>query len=211
MITNREIVDVHLAYRHMKLSGNKRGDVQMMLPYYLMDVSYQVFCKDIKDYKCRHQAKRVKEMWRKSYQRFFADFFIPFDEDHTDFIIDQMDEFEDYIHNKVVMLKSTVMGVFTSEASFEEKKILASILVSNALAQMAQYIYGETNRNSHFQRMRNHHIAAVDRNSYEFAKLFPVSQNVDITSSDKVIAVIDSLCKDVVQFLKTKFDETQPE
>ena len=211
MITNREIVDIHLAYKHMKLSGNTRADAQMMMPFYLMDVSYQVFCKDIKDYKCKHQAKRVREIWRESYRKFYADFYMPFDADQTDFIVDQMDEFEGYINNKVVMLKSTVMGVFPSETPFEEKKILASILASNALAQMAQHIYGETYRNSRFQRLGNHLIAAVDKYSYEFAKYFPASQNVNITNSDKVIAAIDSLCKDVVKFLNMKFNDAQPE
>ena len=207
MITNQQIVDTYLAYKHMKLSSNMRDDVRMMMPFYLMDASYQVYCKDIKDFPCRQKVKEAKTRWRESYRKFFSDFLLPFDVDQTDFITDQMDEFEDYIHNKVVMLKATVMGVFRPEATFEEKKILASVLTCNSLSQMAQYIYGNMYRNAWNQRKANPQIEAVTKNSYEFARHFPVSHNVDITASDKVNAMINSLCMEVIKFLKEKFNE----
>lgn len=207
MITNQEIVDTYLAYRKMKLSGTTRDDVCMMMPFYLMDASYQVFCKDVKNYECRHKAKEAKRRWNEAYRKFYADFFRAFNVDQTEFITDQMDEFEDYIHNKVVMLKTTVMGVFRPDATFEEKKILASVLTSNALSQMAQYIYSDMYRGSRLQQLNNPHIEAVTKNSYEFARNFPVSHSVDITASDKVTAMIDVLCKEVIKFLKSKFEE----
>lgn len=209
MITNQEIVDAYLAYRHMKLSGTTRDDVRMMMPFYLMDASYQIFCEDIKDYECARKAKAIKNRWRESYRKFNAEFFRAFNQDQTEFITDQMDEFEEFIHNKVVMLKSTVMGVFNPGSTFEEKKILASILASNTLSQMAQYIHRDMYRNAWHQKKDNPLIEAVSKNSYEFAKNFPVSHSVDITSSHKVSAMIDSLCKDVMKFLNTKFNGTE--
>lgn len=208
MITNQEIVDTYLAYRKMKLSAaSARDDVRMLMPFYLMDASYQVFCKDVKDYECKHKAKETKKRWRESYRRFYSQFFMAFNPDQVEFITDQMDEFEEYIHNKVVMLKSTVMGVFSKEATFEEKKILASVLTSNALSQMAQYIYSDMYRGSRLQQLNNPHIEAVTKNSYEFARNFPVSREVDLTASDKVSNMIDVLCKEVIKFLKSKFEE----
>ena len=189
----------------MRLSGAARDDVRMMMPFYLMDASYQVYCKDVKDYECKHKAKEAKRRWKEAYRKFYADFFRAFDADQTEFITDQMDEFEDYIHNKVVMLKSTVMSVFRPDATFEEKKILASVLTSNALSQMAQYIYSDMYRNSRLQKIDHPLIEAVTKNSYEFARHFPVSRTVDITASDKVSSMIDSLCKEVIKFLNMKF------
>lgn len=207
MITNQEIVDTYLAYRHMKLSGTARNDVRMMMPFYLMDASYQVYCKDVKDYPCKQMLKNVKGRWRESYRKFNQEFFMAFNPDQVEFITDQMDEFEEYIHNKMVMLKTTVMGVFSPEATFEEKKILASVLTSNALSQMAQHIYSDMYRNSWFQNIDHPLIEAVTKNSYEFARHFPVSHTVDITASDKVSNMIDVLCKEVIKFLKSKFEE----
>ena len=205
MITNQEIVDTYLAYRHMKLSGTARDDVRMMMPFYLMDASYQVYCKDVKDYPCKQMLKNVKGRWRESYHKFNTEFFLAFNPDQQEFITDQMDEFEEFIHNKMVMLKTTVMGVFSPEATFEEKKILASVLTSNALSQMAQYIYSDMYRNSRLQKIDHPLIEAVTKNSYEFARHFPVSRTVDITASDKVSSMIDSLCKEAIKFLNMKF------
>lgn len=207
MITNQEIVDTYLAYKHMRLSGTARDDVRMMMPLYLMDASYQVYCTDIKNFTCKHKVKEVKTRWKESYRKFFSDFLMPFDVDQTEFITDQMDEFENYIHNKMVMLKSTVMGVFSPEASFEEKMILSSVLTCNALSQMAQHIHADMFRDKWHRPKDNPLIEAVTKNSYEFANHFPVSKGVDLTSSDKVSSMISSLCKDVMKYLKKKFNE----
>lgn len=208
MITNQQIVDTYLAYKHMRLSGTARDDVRMMTPFYLMDASYQVYCKDIKNFECKHKVKEVKTRWNESYRKFFSDFLQPFDVDQTEFITDQMDDFEDYIHNKMVMLKTTVMGVFSPETSFEEKKILASVLTCNALSQMAQYIHRDMYRDKWHRPKDSSLIEAVTKNSYEFANHFPVSKGVDLTASDKVTSMISSLCKEVIKYLSAKFHET---
>lgn len=206
MITNQEIVDTYLAYRHLKLTDPKlRDDVHLLMPFYLMDASYQVYCKDIKDYPCKHKIKEAKSRWKESYRQFNAAFFLAFNDDQIEFITDQMDEFEEFIHNKVVMLKSTVMDTFSASASFEEKKILAAVLTSNALSLMAQHVYSDMYRDSHLKKQKNHLIEAVTKYSYEFARHFPVSQGVDLTSSERVSLMIDSLCKEVIKFLKSKF------
>ena len=207
MITNQEIVDTYLAYRHMKLSGTARDDVRMMMPFYLMDASYQVYCRDVKDYECRQKLKSIKHRWRESYHKFSMEFFRAFNLDQQEFITDQMDEFEEFIHNKVVMLKTTVMNVFSPESPFAEKKILASVLTSNALSQMAQHIWHDMYRDCWHRPKDNPLIEAVTKNSYEFANHFPVSKGVDLTASDKVSKMIDALCKEVIKFLKIKFDE----
>lgn len=205
MITNQEIVDTYLAYRHMKLSGTARDDVRMMTPFFLMDASYQVYCKDIKDYECRQMLKSIKHKWRESYRKFNAEFFRAFNPDQQDFIVDQMDEFEEFIHHKVVMLKTTVMGLFSPEATFEEKKILASVLTCNVLSQMAQHIWSDMYRDKWLRPADNPLIGVVTKNSYEFANHFPVSRGIDLTSSDKVTAMISALCKEVMRFLRIKF------
>lgn len=208
MITNQQIVDTYLAYKHMKLSGTARDDVRMMMPFYLMDASYQVYCKDIKNFECKHKVKEAKTRWKESYRKFFSDFLMPFDVDQTEFITDQMDDFEDYIHNKMVMLKTTVMNVFPQDAPFEEKKILASVLTSNSLSQMAQHIHRDMYRDKWHRPKDNPLIEAVTKNSYEFANHFPVSKGVDLTASDKVSSMISSLCKEVMKYLSMKFNET---
>ena len=206
MITNQESVDTYLAYKHMKLSGPARDDVRMMMPFYLMDASYQVYCEYVKDFECKHMVKVAKKRWKDAYHKFNAEFFRAFNADQQEFITDQMDEFENFINNKMVMLMTTVMGVFHKDASFEEKKILSAVLTSNALAQMAQFVYGDMYRGYYHEKKHNVTIEAVIKNSYEFANNFPVSRGVDLTSSDKVSAMIDVVCKEVMKFLNMKLN-----
>ena len=106
------------------------------------------------------------------------------------------------------MLKTTVMNVFPQDAPFEEKKILASVLTSNSLSQMAQHIHRDMYRDKWHRPKDNPLIEAVTKNSYEFANHFPVSKGVDLTASDKVSSMISSLCKDVMKYLSMKFNET---
>ena len=120
-----------------------------------------------------------------------------------------MDEFNDHIHYKIVLLKTTIMKVFSPEASTDEKAILSSVLASNALAQMAQYYYEDMYRDEYFRKTRNHTIESVVKSSYDFAKHFPVSKTVDLTSSDAVSQQITLLVREVISYLQLKFKEEQ--
>lgn len=191
------------------MNGNGRDDARMLAPFFLMDASYQIYCKDIKDMPCQHKVKAAKTKWKESYRKFYADFFRPLNEEQIDHVVDQMDELEKYIHNEVVMLKSSVMGVFPPEATLEEKKTLASVLACNVLAQIAQHIYEDMYRDKWNRMKPNDDIARVTRGSYQFAYYFPVSKSgIDITSSGEVSKAINVLCKEVIKFLKLKHHAT---
>lgn len=219
MITNREIVDTYLAYKHRKRTEGERIDNTLpLMPFFIMDACYQIYCKDIKDLPCKHLMKRAKTRWADAYHKFTTDFFQAFNQDQVDYIVDMMDEFNDYIHTQLVMLKSSVMNHFTDNTPFEDKKILASLLACNVLSQAAQHMYGEMFRKGvqHFRmrgvrgvvtlmpRETDPYIESVKRASYDFACLYPVAKGVDLTSSDKVMGMVDVLCKRIIKFLKEK-------
>lgn len=202
-MTKREITDRYLAYRHMKRTKGENGDTLLLMPFFIMDAAYQIYCKDIKDLECKHLAKQAKKKWAKNYHSFTTEFFLAFDEDQTEFITDMMDEFNDYIHNHIVLLKSTVMTNFTDNTPFEDKKVLSSLLACNVLAQAAQHLYGESYRKSDLSKQKNKYIEGCQRASYEYACQYPVAVGVDLTSSDKVMKMIDGLCKKIIQFLSS--------
>ena len=72
---------------------------------------------------------------------------------------------------------------------------------------MAQYYYEDMYRDEYFRKTRNHTIECVVRSSYDFAKHFPVSKTVDLTSSDAVSQQITLLVREVISYLKLKFEE----
>jgi hypothetical protein len=223
MITNREIADAYLAYKHRKRTKGERIDNTLpLMPFFIMDACYQIYCKDIKDIPCRHLTKQAKKRWADAYHQFTTDFFAAFSPEQTDYIVDLMDRFNDYIHTNVVMLKSAVMNYFTDNTPFEDKKILGALLTCNVLAQSAQHMYGEMFRTG--QKMYpikslkgvitmmpkeiNPHLETIKKASFDFANTYPHGKGVDLTSSDKVMEMIGALCRKIVRFLNETENET---
>ena len=209
-MNNNEIVETYLKYRgKVRTNVGKRDNTLPLMPFFLMDIVYQIFCKDIKPMDCKHQMQRYRTVWANNYQKFNSDFFRPFNEEQKDYIVDLMDEFENYIHNTVVMMKSSVVNAFVDDAEFEDKKNLASLLTCNVLCQAAQHLYGDMYRNKYMQKESNTNIAAIQQASYKIACHYPAGKSTDLTSKEPVLKMIDVLCKKIVQFLNEKGDETK--
>ena len=232
-MTNQEIVDVYLKYRGKRRTKTGRRDNTLpLMPFFIMDVVYQIYDRDIKNIECKHQMKKYRNQWVDNYNKFNHDFFRAFNDEQRDYIIELMDEFGDYIHNTVVMMKSAVVNSFTQETEFEDKKNLASILTCNVLCQTAQHLYGDmyctwSQMCNHVTETRqptfkyacidlygmkylkkevNHHIAGVQQATYKFACSYPAAKGVELTSSEQVMKMIDVLCKKIVKFLNLKAD-----
>jgi hypothetical protein len=218
-MTQRDIVNTYLTYKHRKRTLGEREDNTLpLMPFFIMDVCYQIYCKDIKNIPCKHLMKQAKTRWNESYHKFTSDFFRAFNQDQTDYIVDLMDEFNDYIHNYVVMLKSSVMNHISGDASFEDKKILGALMVCNVLAQSAQILYGEMFRSGTkvyearkinavitvMPKESDPYIDAVRKASYDIARLYPTTKGVDLTASDKVMGMVHTLCTNIIKFLKEK-------
>jgi hypothetical protein len=116
--------------------------------------------------------------------------------------MDEMDEFNDYIHKSVVMLKSKVVSQIPDSVSFEDKKTLAALLLCNVLAQAAQHLHGEMFRNFDMTKETNYDIEGVKKASYDISHFHPASKGVDLTASDETMKLVNALCKKIMKFLK---------
>lgn len=201
-MTNEEIVNVYLAYKHRKRTKGKRENLLFLMPFFIMDACYQIYCKDIKDLPCKHMMKQAKKRWAVCYHNYTSDFFRAFNEDQVEFIMDEMDEFNDYIHNSLVMLKSKVVSQIPDSVSFEDKKTLAALLLCNVLAQAAQHLHGEMFRNFDMTKETNYDIEGVKKASYDISHFHPASKGVDLTASDETMKLVNALCKKIMKFLK---------
>lgn len=198
---NKDIVNIYLAYKHKRKTKGKEVNLLFLLPFFIMDACYQIYCKDIKDFPCKHMMKQAKKRWGECYHNYTTDFFRAFNEDQTEFITDQMDEFNDYIHNSIVILKSKVFNLIPDVYSFEDKKILSALLLCNVLAQAAQRLHGNMYRNVDMTKEVNYDIEGVKKASYDMARYHPASKGVNLTVSDEVMKLIDALCKKIMKFL----------
>lgn len=200
-MTNRDIVNVYLAYKGKRKTKGKEVNTLFLMPFFIMDACYQIYCKDIKDYPCKHQMKQAKKRFGECYHKYTTEFFRAFNDDQIEFITDQMDEFDDYIHNSMVILKSKVVSQIPDSVSFEDKKVLAVLLLCNVLAQAAQHLHGNMYRNSDMTKETNMDIEGVRKASYDMARFHPMSKGINLTASDEIMSLIDALCKKIMKFL----------
>lgn len=200
-MTNQEIVDVYLAYKHKRRTQGKRENLLFLMPFYIMDACYQIYCKDIKDLPCRHMMKQAKKRWGVCYHKYTTDFFRAFNEDQIEFITDQMDEFNDYIHNSMMILKSKVVNQIPDSVPFEDKKVLASMLLCNVLAQAAQSLHGRMYRNADMTKEVNYDIEGVKKASHDMTRYHPSAVEIDLAASKDVMLLVNNLCKKIMKFL----------
>ena len=201
-MTNKDIVNVYLAYKHKKKTEGKEVNILFLMPFYIMDACYQVFCKEVKDYPCRHQMKQARERFREYYHKYTTDFFRPFNADQMEFITDQMDEFNDYINNSMVILKSKVFGIIPDTYSFEDRKFLSALLLCNVLAQAAQHLYGNMYRKEDMTKEVDMNIEGIKKATHDMARHHPASRGADFSAPDEVMQLINALCKKIMKFLE---------
>lgn len=171
------------------------------MPFFIMDACYQIYCKEIKDVPCKHMIKQAKKRWAICYHKYTTDFFRAFNEEQTEFIIDQMDDFNNYIQNSVVMLQCKAMSQIPDCISFEDRKFLVAVFLCDVLAQAAQHLHGNMYRNSDMTKEVNYDIEGVKKASYDIARFHPASKGVNLAASDEIMKFINALCKKLMKFL----------
>lgn len=140
-MTNIEILDAFLV-RHGVV--RKKGEsIRLVLPWYIMDIVFQIYDKDIKDFDIKGKSQllnRWRNKWKEAYNKFNKDFFDCFDTDQTNDIVERFDEFQDYVNHNLYILYIAILDVFErfesdKDAKWQEtaaKCFLAELLCSYA-------------------------------------------------------------------------------
>lgn len=76
-MTNRQMVEKYLTSIGMKLVSGS-GTLEPILPFFMTDVAYNIWRKDISPIPCRHELKQLKKMWITRYGVFNRQFFRAF-------------------------------------------------------------------------------------------------------------------------------------
>lgn len=141
-MTNSEMVRLYIernGYRYTKKPGEE--SLAPLMPYFIMDIGYQYYCKDILTMKVRHQLKQQKERWSESYLTFNDTFVNTYTNDELIEVGDLIDQLHQYIGNYLTIAQVSGMKVFEKEFDFNQQKILSSILMTNKLAVIAQHTW----------------------------------------------------------------------
>ena len=170
-MTSKEII--HRILDRMNLEITKGTDEMLdpILPWFIMDIQYQIYCRSIKPLNCVHDLQFLRTRWNENYKFFNKSMFCMFNDDEKSEIVDMMDEFETYISNDVEIAKIQFMNVMKGY-DLDIQDIIASGMMCNVLAQNANIIYNKVyalGRNG--KHIDNPNIAAVATYSFKFVNL----------------------------------------
>lgn len=207
-ITIKSLVDKYLKAKGLKRVKGADNDASPLLPLIMMDSAFQLFDKYVKKVECRHEMKKWKNEWLAHYHRFNRDFFRCYDGDETDFIIDMMDTFEEYIANDMTITFVQFTNLFKNE-SFDRQKVLSACMLSNILCQCAEIIWERVYYAS--LEKKNQDIIACEKYMHKWSDMYYGydKPNVNPNNSKPICDAVSILCAKQVKFLNIYRNENR--
>ena len=203
MATNiKEIVDVFLESKGVIRQKGNDGDITPLLPLIIMDSAFQLFNKYIKPVECKREMKMYKNQWKKLYHEFNMTYFLCFNEDQRDFVINLMDDFDEHIEKHLLICHIQIMGKVNFEST-DRQQVLASTLLISILCQAARIIY-----DGFFQKSRIPIkctlLERMDAIILRWQNLYYGigKPNVKVDDDKQVCLAVEVLVKNCVNFLR---------
>lgn len=169
-MTNKEINEAYLKHRgYHQIKGNK-DNLSMMMHFFLMDASKQIFDKDVKTQVCAGKQKIHMSRWKDGYYLFFKKFFLAFNQEQIDFLLDKVDAFEEYIQHHLDIAE-IAMQECDNSIPIETQRELSRAWLCNLLAADAQDFHGECWRTSRNKPLFDPDIDRVLAASKEYSRL----------------------------------------
>lgn len=201
-MTNRQMVEKYVASIGMRLVSGS-GTLEPILPFFMTDVAYNLWRKDISPIECRHEQKLLKKQWITRYGMFNRQFFRAFTVDEQDEIIDKMDSFDAYIENHVMVARVQIMN-YLQDLEFEQAVRCASLIIINIMCQSAGIVWSHVYKNGRDRDRVNPDIQALEKLSSRFMNSYHSaisSRNVNPNESKPIVDAVDVLCKKVIGWL----------
>ena len=142
-MNKRDLINAYLnSVGRTRVQGDS---TEPLLPFLLGDAIYTIYNRDIAPLDLRREEKKLRSDWAENYTRFNRPFFAAIGVDASDQVTDLMDDFEDFIANNVMILRSELM-LLLGDVPFDERKPIVSALLCHVLAQAAQCAWGNVYR-----------------------------------------------------------------
>lgn len=165
-----DIVKAYCDSRGLTLLKGRLGDNDPapILPFIIMDCAYSEFNAGIKPLKLHHELKKMKTGWLKDYTFFNHRLFSALNKEQADFTIDMMDEYESFIANDVMFMRVALMNLVKG-LEFEDQGIIASLMLCNIFAQVAQIAWSEVFRNNYGKKELNPELERLKTLSHKLS------------------------------------------
>lgn len=215
-MTKRELINAYLSsIGKVRVQGES---IEPILPFLLGDAIYSIYNKDIAPLPLKREEKKLRNNWAKNYTMFNRPFFAAIGGEGGEQVTDLMDDFEDYIANDLMVLRSELM-LLLGEIPFDQRKPIVSALLCHVLAQAAQHAWGNVYRSAKVlgtdkrngRKMivhspeKNMHLDAINRDAFilangwhsDISKAF-----VDPNKTKGIPPAINALCRKIYRWLE---------
>lgn len=176
-----DIVNAYCKSKDLKVLHGRLGenDPAPLLPFLIMDCAQSEFHRGLRGLNLHHELKWMKNQWISNYHRFNQRLFIALNPDQMDFVIDMMDHYEAFIANDVMLMRVALMNLVKG-LEFEEQGLIASLMLCNIFAQVAQITWSEIFRNSYGKKEKNPELDSMARLSHKLANaVVLIPENID--------------------------------
>lgn len=203
-MTYNELVDPYL--KSLGVSRKKDcGTVEVVLPYIIMDVEYQMYCKVIRPLECKYLLSASKKEWAQAYNKFNQPFFKAYRnyKNEEDVIISLMDSMGSYIERDILVAKISVMNVLMDNGYHPDvQDVIATCYVCDALAKAAlvqiERTFGITPKCDSLRR----NLKAISHHSILFGKEYVGGQVVITDKREEAIEKsFDVLVRKIVKWV----------
>lgn len=169
-MTNKEINEAHLRHLGYKQIKGNKDNLSPLMYFFLMDASKQIFDRDVAKQECTGKQKIYMARWKDGYHLFFKKFFSAFNTEQTDFLLDKVDAFEEYLQHHLAIAE-IAMQECDNDKPISEQQELSRAWLCNLLAADAQDFHGECWRTARNQPLYDKYIDCVLKASKEYSRL----------------------------------------
>ena len=196
------IVDITNTYaRHLGYRGVDGERADPIIPFFILDVSNTLFRNDILPLKGVQESKKAVKDWAKCYHGINSDFFRSLTDEQQDYIIEAMDDFENFIANDVMIVRVAFMNLMSDKGiALEAQQVLSSCLTCNILAQCAQIVWTEV-----FNGLESKGIKGIIHYSDKWMKIYFRGKSectVNPNEDKEVERSVDALCNKIARYIK---------
>lgn len=201
-MTNAEIVTRFIRHYGGQITEEKVGnDITPVAPYILMDISYQSYCKHIAPIDARHIVKKLRSQWSDAYNRYNRQLFLPFKEEEYGEITDKMDEIEEFVGDEVKALETAIISHLEGKID-RDKEIIASILLTNILAQAAQELTKIACQSLTGQPAKSRELDTIRIYCLKFGSAYlPPEKNINTSEDPDVCAAVSALTHKIAKWI----------
>ena len=203
VMTNNEIINQYMKGRRLRRVSGKINNLMAVLPYLIMDLEHSLFCKHIKTIDCKFQAKQMISRWDKVYTKFNKEIFSVLSDDARDYLIDKMDDYEEYIHNNIEMLRIALISAFETIGVEENKhQTLSYIIVCNTIIQAANVVWKRTYLDKLGQGKPHPLLEFLDKHTMRFADVYHCDkQHINLNKFEDVTSAMQALCRRLISWV----------